>query len=274
METINQWRDLSFNTLSKMITDIATAFPKFIGAIFVLIIGWVISKIVRFVLKKVLRIAKVSTVSDKINEAKLFGESDFKIDVEKVLLTFVKWMLTLVFVIVAADIAELTVISTEIANLLRYMPVLLSALVIFMIGLFAAKLIKKMLAGIFESMGFSGSKLVSGIVFYILVIFVTITALNQAGIDTSIITNNFTIILGAFLLAFALGFGLGSREMVGRLLKTFYVRKKYSLGDEIKVNGVEGTIESIDHIFLTLKTADGKLVMPIDEVVENRVKLD
>jgi len=274
METINQWKDLSFNTLSKMITDIATAFPKFIGAVIVLILGWIINKIIGFILKKILRIAKVSSLSDKINEAKLFGENDFKIDVEKVLLTFVKWMLTLVFVIVAADIAELTVISTEIANLLRYMPILLSALVIFMIGLFAAKLIKKMLTGLFESMGFGGSKLVSGIVFYILVIFVTITALNQAGIDTSIITNNFTLILGAFLLAFALGLGLGSRDMVGRLLKTFYVRKKYAHGDEIKVNGVSGTIESIDHIFITLKTPNGKLVLPIDEISENRVELE
>jgi small-conductance mechanosensitive channel len=254
--------------------DIASAFPKIVGAIVVLLIGWIISKIIRFILKKVLRVAKVSKLSDKINDAKLFGESEIKINIEKILLSFVKWLLLLVFIIVAADIAELTVISTEIANLLRYLPILLSAMVIFMVGLFAAKLIKNMLVSVFESMGFGGSKLVSGIVFYILLIFVTITALNQAGIDTTIITSNFTLILGSFLLAFSIAFGLGSRDVVSNLLKTFYARKSYAIGDKIKFSDVEGTIESIDSLFVTIKTINGKLVVPIKEVVESRVEID
>ncbi len=274
METVNQWKDLSFNTISSILMDIASAFPKIVGAIVVLLIGWVISKIIRFILKKVLRVAKVSKLSDKINDAKLFGESEIKINIEKILLSFVKWLLLLVFIIVAADIAELTVISTEIANLLRYLPILLSAMVIFMVGLFAAKLIKNMLVSVFESMGFGGSKLVSGIVFYILLIFVTITALNQAGIDTTIITSNFTLILGSFLLAFSIAFGLGSRDVVSNLLKTFYARKSYAIGDKIKFSDVEGTIESIDSLFVTIKTINGKLVVPIKEVVESRVEID
>jgi len=273
METVNQWKDLSFSTMSSILKDIASAMPKIFGAIIVLLIGWFISKIIRFVLKKIMKVAKVSKLSEKINEAKLFGESELKIDVEKVLLSFVKWVLLLVFIIIAADITELTVISTEIANLLRYLPVLLSAMVIFMVGLFAAKLIKKMLVSVFESMGFGGSKIVSSIVFYILLIFVTITALNQAGIDTAIITNNFTLILGSFLLAFAIAFGLGSRDVISSLLKTFYARKSYAIGDRIKFNDVEGTIESIDSIFVTLKTVKGKLVIPIKEMVENRVEV-
>ncbi len=273
METVNQWKDLSFNTISTILMDIASAFPKIVGALVVLLVGWVISKVLRLVLKKVLKVAQVSKVSDKINDAKLFGDSDFKIDIEKVLLSFVKWLLLLVFIIAAADIAEMTVISTEIANLLRYLPILLSAMVIFMVGLFAAKLIKNMLVSVFDSMGFGGSKLVSGIVFYILLIFVTITALNQAGIDTSIITSNFTIILGSFLLAFSIAFGLGSREVVSSLLKTFYARKSYAIGDAIKFSDVEGTIEAIDSIFVTIKTAKGKIVVPIKEIVESRVEI-
>ena len=123
-------------------------------------------------------------------------------------------------------------------------------------------------------MDFNGSKLVSSIVFYIIMIFVTITAVNQAGIDTSIITNNFTLILGAFLLAFALAFGLGSKTIVADLLKTFYARKNYAVGDRIKMNTIEGTIESIDSIFVTLKTENGKLVIPIKEITENRIEVN
>ncbi|WP_289041517.1 mechanosensitive ion channel domain-containing protein [uncultured Zobellia sp.] len=274
MDKVSEWKDLTFNTLSTIVSDIASALPNILGAIVILLLGWGISKIVRFVLKKVFKIAQLSKVSDKINEARLFGNSNVKVDIEKVLLQFVKYILLLVFIIVAADIVELTIISQEIANLLRYLPILLSAMVIFMIGLYAAKLIKSALKSVFDSMGFGGGKLVSSIVFYIMVIFVTITALNQAGIDTSMFTSNFTLILGAFLLAFALGLGLGSRNVVESLLKTFYARKNYAAGDKVKFADIEGTIEAIDNISVTLNTKEGKLIVPIKEIVENRVKLE
>ncbi|MGJ8735750.1 mechanosensitive ion channel family protein [Zobellia laminariae] len=273
MDKVSEWQNLAFNTLTSIINDIASALPNIIGAIVILLIGWAISKIVRFVLKKVFKIAQLSKLSDKINEAKLFGDSNVKIDIEKVLLQFVKYILLLVFIIVAADIVELTIISQEIANLLRYLPILLSAMVILMIGLYAAKLIKSALKSVFDSMGFGGGKLVSSIVFYVIIIFVTITALNQAGIDTSMFTSNFTLILGAFLLAFALGLGLGSRNVVESLLKTFYARKNYAVGDKVKFADIEGTIEAIDNISVTLNTKEGKLIVPIKEIVENRVKL-
>ncbi len=273
MEQITEWKNVVYESLGSILRDIASALPNVVGALIILLVGWILNKTIRFVLKKVLRLAKIDQVSEKINDAKLFGDSKVKIDISKILLGFVKWLLTLVFIIAAADIMKLTVISTEIANLLRYLPILLSALVIFMVGLFAAQMIKKALISLFNSMGFGGSKLVSSIVFYLLVIFVTITSLNQAGIDTTIITSNFTLVIGAFLLAFAIAFGLGSREMVGNILSTFYARKSFSVGDKITVNGTKGTIEAIDTIFVTLQTEDGKLVIPIKEVVENRIKV-
>ena len=273
MEKLTDLKDIVYKTLKAILDDMAAALPNILAAVVVLLIGWLISKIVRFTLKNIFKVAKLHKVSEKINEAKLFGENEVKVDIEKILLGFVKWVLLLVFIIVAADILELTIISAEIANLLRYLPILLSAMVIFMIGLYGAKLIKSALISVFQSMGFSGSKLVSNIVFYIIVIFVSITALNQAGIDTSLITSNFTLILGAFLLAFALAFGLGSRDVVASLLKTFYARKNYSVGDVIKVDGIEGTIESIDSLFMTLKTSNGRRVLPIKDVVEQKVEL-
>lgn len=274
METMNKWKETSLDSISSIFADIASTIPTIIGALLVLLLGWVLSKIVRFVLKKVLRLAKIDKISDQVNEAKLFGEGVTKINLEKIILGFVKWALLLIFVIIAADIAELNVISSEIANLLRYLPVLFSAILIFMVGLYISNFIKKMLLKVFESMRLGGSKIISGAVFYILVIFVTITALNHAGIDTQIITNNFTLILGAFLLAFALAFGLGSREVVADLLRTFYARKNYSVGDKIKLKDLEGIILSIDSIFITIETKDKtSVVLPIKELVDNRIKL-
>ncbi|MFS4469509.1 mechanosensitive ion channel family protein [Maribacter sp. 2210JD10-5] len=274
METIEKWKDLTFDTLGSILKDIASALPGIFGAFVVLIFGWITIKITSFILKKIFRIIKLEKLSDKLNDAKLFGDSDIKIDVAAILTKFVKGILWLVFIIVAADVMNLKIISNEIANLLRYLPMLLTALIIFMVGLFLAKTIKNAVTTVFESMDLRGGKILGNVLFYIIVIFVGITALNQARIDTEIITSNFTIILGSFLLAFALALGLGSREVVGDLLRTFYSRKIYEVGDKIKFKKIEGTIEAIDNISMVIKTKSGKIIVPIKKVVENTVEID
>jgi len=271
MESIGS---LASESLKSIFQDIVSALPGIIGAIIVLLLAWLIIKITTFILKKIFRIAGINKVSEKINEAKLFGEeSKIKVDVSRILLGFVKGILWITFIMVAAEVMGLTIVSTEISNLLHYLPILLSAVVIFMIGMFAAKLIRKALVAIFESTGMSGSKIVSGIVYYIIIAFVFVTALNQAGIDTAIITSNITLIIGAFLLAFALGLGLGSREVVADLLNTFYARKTYAVGDSIKTKKIEGTIEAIEGISVTVKTAKARVVIPIKDLVQNKVEI-
>lgn len=273
METINEWKDLTFDSLATMGRDIALALPKIIGALIILLIGWLATKIILFVLGKILKLAKVNTLSDKINEMDLFGKGDFKIDIIKVILGFVKWLLLLVFLIVAADILSWEIISTEIGNLLRYLPRLFSALALMMIGLYIGNFIKTTVKKLFDSLEFGGSNLVSNLLFYIIVIFISITALNQAGIDTTIITNNITMILGAFLLAFAIGLGLGSKDVITDLLRSFYTRRTYAVGDKIVVGKDEGTVEAIENNTLTLVTSTGKFVIPIKDVVSKKVEI-
>ena len=274
METVDKWKDLTFESLSNIFKDIASALPGIFGAFIVIIFGWIIIKVVTFILKRIFKAIKLDKASEKINEAKLFGDADIKIDLPKIIVTFIKVLLWLVFIIVASDIMGLTIISTEIANLLRYLPVLLSAMIIFMIGLFLAKTIKETIVKVFDSIGLGGGKLLGNVLFYLIIIFVSITALNQAGIDTQIITNNFTIVLGAFLLAIALALGLGSREIVGDLLRTFYSRKIYEVGDKVKIGDLQGTVIGIDNISMILKTKTGKVVIPIKKVVEKTVTVE
>jgi len=273
METINEWKELTFNSLITMGRDIASALPKIIGALIILVIGWLVTKIVLFVLGKVLKLAKMDRLSDKINEMDLFGKGGFKLDIIKIVLGFVKWLLLLVFLIVAADILSWEIISTEIGNLLRYLPRLFSALALMMIGLYVGNFVKNTVKKLFESLEFSGSNVVSNLLFYIIVIFISITALNQAGIDTTIITNNITMILGAFLLAFAIGVGLGSRDIITDLLRSFYTRRTYAVGDKVVIGDLAGSIEAIENNSVTLVTKSGKYVIPIKDVTSTKVEV-
>ncbi len=273
METINEWKNVTLESLSGMGKEMALALPKILGAIIILILGWVVIKIVLFLLKKILKLAKVDMLNDKINGMEVAGKGDLNVDIIKIILGFVRWFLILVFLIVAADILDWKIISKEIGNLLHYLPKFFSALALLMLGFYIGNFVKKTIKRLFDSLEFGGSIIVSNLFFYVIVIFMSITALNQAGVDTTIITNNITLILGSFLLAFALGVGLGSKEIVADILRAFYTRKTYVVGDRIVIGGDEGVIKSIENNSLTLETRSGKYVIPIKDVVSQKVQI-
>jgi hypothetical protein len=274
MKTLSELKDALLESFGGLLTSVVDWIPRILLGIIGLIIAWLLIKFILFLLKRILKTAKIDVLSQRVADAKLFGDRQLKIDLLTLTLSTVKVLLVLLFAVVLAQTMGLTAISDGIYSLLSYLPTLFSALLILIGGLYLATVVKKAVLNLFETMGIGGSKMVSGALFFLITFFVSITALNQAGIDTTIITSNFTLVLGAFLLAFALALGLGSKEIIGDLLRTFYTRRIYEVGDRIKMKGLEGTIESIDNISLVIKTNKGKVVVPIKKIVENKVEVN
>lgn len=274
MKTINELKNTLAESFGGLLSAAAEMVPKFILGLLGLLVAWLIIKIVLFILKRTLKAAKIDVLSQRVADSKLFGDKQLKIDLLKVALNTVKLMLILLFTVVLAQIFGLNAISDAIYSLFGYLPTLLSALLILIGGLYLATIVKKAVTDVMKSLGTGGIKMVSGAIFYLITFFVSITALNQAGVDTAIITSNFSLVLGAFLLAFSLALGLGSKEIVGDLLRTFYTRKLYEVGDTIKLKDIEGKIEAIDHISMVVKTKKGKIVVPIKKITENTVELE
>ncbi|MEC3907743.1 mechanosensitive ion channel domain-containing protein [Tamlana sp. 2201CG12-4] len=273
MEKISAWNEGIMHSLKTMTEEVGQVIPNILGAIAIIIIGWLLAKLIVGIVRKALKLAKADKIDDKINDIELFGSKKLSFNVITITTKFVKWIIYIMILIIVTDILNLTIVSEEIKNFLGYLPKLFSALIIFTVGLLLANFIKKTIKSFFESMDLSGSKLISQIVFLLLVVFISITALNQAGVDTAIITNNITLILAGLLLAFALAFGLGAQKVVGDLLKAFYARKTYEIGQKIEFGDINGEVESINHITVTLKTKQGKLIVPIKDIVESHVSI-
>lgn len=273
MDKITDIKNSAMDSLGGMWPEISSILMNVVLALVVLIIGWLIAKIVVRLIKKALKLAKADKLDDKLNEIEIIEGKQLNFDTIKIVSTFVKWLIYIMILIVVSDILNLKIISEQISNFLGYVPQLFVALVIFTLGLLFANFVKKGLQSFFESMDLSGGKIISQIVFFLLVIFISITALNQAGVNTEIITSNLTMILAAFLLSFAIAFGLGAREIIADLLRTFYTRKTYEVGKKIEFKNDIYEVVEISNISVVLKNAEGKHVVPIKDIVENQIKV-
>lgn len=273
MKTIIQFEEANLTFLQDLWTSILNFIPKLLLGIGFFILAWIIIKLVNFTLKRLLRLTKIDTITTKLNEAELFGKSDYNVVPSKIILKFVKYVLILMFVVIASELLGLTMVSEGVSEFIAYLPVLIAALLIFVIGVYLASIIKNAIRNTLKSLEISGSNLIGNIVFYLIVVFVSITALNQAGVDTSLITSNITLILGSILVAFTIAFGLGARDVVLRLLFGFYSRRNFTIGQQIKTKKVEGVIQQIDNICITIKTKDGIVVLPIKDFVNQKIEI-
>lgn len=272
METISDIKNLAINSLNQIAYSISETAPKVLFAILIIFIGWFVTKIITFLLKRTLKFSKVDRFTEIINDKNLFGTTDLKFNVSSVIIGFTKWLLFLVFLIIASDVMEWEIVSLEIGKLLSYLPKLFSAIALFMIGLYIANFIKKAVLGLFESFDLQGGSLISSVVFYIIIVTITITAINQAGVNTDLITNNLTIILAGFLTTMVLGFGLGSKDVINNLLLSFYSKRNFEIDQFITIDDISGKIIAIDNICIIVEIENGdEIVIPIKEVVNSRV---
>jgi len=271
MKTFIQLKSINLTFFQDLWSDFLDVIPKILMAIGFVILAWLVIKIVNFLVKKILKLSRIDSLTTKLNEAELFGKNDYTIVPSLIILKFTKYLLILIFIIIASESLGLKVVSEGIGNFIAYMPILISALLIFILGVYGASQVKKAVQNTFKSLEISGSNLVGNIIFYVIVVVVSITALNQAGIDTEIITSNLTLILGSILLSFTIAFGLGARDIVMRLLFGFYSRKNFAIGQHIKTKKVEGVIQQIDNICITIKTVDSIVIIPIKDFVNQVV---
>lgn len=273
MKLMIQLTDTRFPFIQELWSQTLDFLPKLLLGIGFILLTWIVLKVVNFILKNLLKITKIDSLTTKLNEAELFGKSDYDVVPSNIILRFVKYLIILIFTVIASEMLGLNMISEGIGSFIGYLPVLISALLIFVVGVYLGSLIKGAIVNTFKSLEISGSNLVGNIAFYAIVVVVSITALNQAGIDTEIITSNLTLILGSVLISFTIAFGLGARDIVTRLLFGFYSRKNFQIGQKIKTKKYEGVIQQIDNICITIKTENGLIMLPIKYFVDQKIEL-
>jgi hypothetical protein len=273
METLDRILLALENSFTSFGEGIANFVPVIISAIVVLLVGWIISKIIFKFVHRALIGMKFDQMTEKIQLDKLLNKIKPELSASLILAKVFYWLLMLLFITSAANVLGWEMLTDGISAFMAYLPTLGISLIIFIIGVYIADLVKNMVYTAADSIGVSGAKAIANIVYYLLFIFIAITALNQAGINTEIITSNLTIILASILLAFALSYGIASRHLVTNMLSSFYSKGKFKEGQLIRVGDVEGIIESIDSISVTISTKGGKVVMPSKILIEESVTI-
>ncbi|MBE9066345.1 mechanosensitive ion channel [Leptolyngbya cf. ectocarpi LEGE 11479] len=117
--------------------------------------------------------------------------------------------------VTATEILDFPVLTQIVTNIMAVSVRVLSGVVVFAIGLYAANLAFRLING----MGMSSSSTLAQAARIAIIAFVGAMSLQQMGVATSIVNLAFGLLLGAIAVAIAIAFGLGGRDVAADNLR-------------------------------------------------------
>lgn len=254
-----------------LIAEFLKAVPNFVGAIVIAIVGYIIAKIIGKVIARSLEKLKVDKLGDKLNTIDIIEKANFNIKISAVISKIFYYFLLLFFLVAATDILGMPAVSDLVKDIFNFVPHLIVAIIILILGILVSDAIRGLVYTTCNSLGISSSKMISTVVFYFLFINIVVVALTQANINTDFLAQNLSIIIAGVVLAFSIGYGLASKDVVANFLASFYSQNKFQVGDDITINGHRGTVINLDKSSISLLTNDAKIIIPLGKLTSMEV---
>jgi len=259
--------------LREMLSNFLALVPNFFLALLTFIIGWIVSRLVAKFLRRILKTIGADKLADKLNEIEIIHKTNIKLVPSVLLSKLAYYILLFIFVIAAVDVLGMEAVSSLMSDLLNYIPHLLSAFLVFVVGVFVADFIKNIVLTTCNSLGIPAAKVIANVIFYFLFLNIIMITLSQAKIDTDFIQDNLSIILAGVVLAFAIGYGFASRQLVSNFLSSLYNKDKVKIGDVIGIEGVRGKVIEMDSSSFTLEAEGRSVIIPLSKLSSESIEI-
>lgn len=247
--------------------------PALLKGVIIFLIGFLLAKLVRRIILRVLETIGVDKLADKLMNIEMFEKSKLKLVPSVIVASAMYYFILIVFSMAAVEAMGLKIVSDLLKDLIEYIPNGVTALLVLVIGIFIADAVKKLIAATCRSLGIVSGTLIANVVFYFILLNIVLIALRQAKLQTEFMEDNIAIILGGIAGAFAIGYGLASKDIMTSLLAGFYSRDKFHIGDEVTIDGHRGEVVTINNNNIILRSEESEFVVPYSKVTSEGVEI-
>jgi small-conductance mechanosensitive channel len=219
--------------------------PKVAVGIVLVILALVVAKLAEVILRAILIRLRFDSLIGKAGVDKTFQRIGLRQPLTLFLPKLAYFLIIFVLAQTASDALGLVAISNAIRAFFAYLPNIVAALLLLLLGTTVGQFAGQMVTQAAETSGIESApalgKLVSGMIVFV----VAMMAIGQLKIDTEMVRIVTSFCLGAGALAFGLAFGLGTREIVRNIVAGFYTRKFLVIGRGLEIAGQTGVLTAI-----------------------------
>jgi small-conductance mechanosensitive channel len=234
--------------------------PKVLAMIVVLVLGYLIARIVARAITVLSQKIGLEVAAERSGLAESMQHMGIKRNVSAIVGTIVFWLLMCVFIMAAVNILGLQDVSAAMYSVVSYIPKLLVATLVVVIGLLVASFLRGVVATSADRVGLTYAEHLANGFYYVLVLVTFHAALTHLGMNLELLENMILIAFGALAIGFALAFGLGGRDVIGGILAGYYVRQRLQTGDRVTVGNLEGTVREVGPVATVIETEEDNYI--------------
>lgn len=222
------WRVTITDSLNRFLGKVIVFLPNLLAMITILVVGFLVAWIFKKLLFRFLKAIQFDRVSRQWGLADVLSKGGLSYSPASLLSRFFYWVIVVITIILGINALEVAATQTLITQFFNYLPNLFAAILILVVGYLVAIFLGQaaLVAGVNAQM--ESAKVLSRSVRWFIVVLSLTMALYHLGIAGKIIVAAFSIIFGGIVLALAIAFGWGGRELAKDFLERLYRSKEKS----------------------------------------------
>ncbi|MBG9390535.1 mechanosensitive ion channel family protein [Caenimonas aquaedulcis] len=245
MTQITEWSTAFMTSMAAAMALFFSAIPKVLGFAVILVVGWFVSSLVAKGVAALLRAVKFEDLARRAGLADFVSRMGTNTDSSGMIALVVKWFIRLIALVVAFDALGLPAVSDVLRQLLLWLPNVIVALVVLVIGGLAAKALGNVVRGAASEGGLGNAELLAKVAATMVWAFAIVVAVNQIGIATTLVNTLFMAFVGAIALAAGLAFGLGGKDTAGEIVRKWYASAQENKGQIVRTaEAAQGRVEA------------------------------
>ncbi|MEJ7929149.1 hypothetical protein WG922_04100 [Ramlibacter sp. AN1015] len=213
---------ISLEPARAFLLQVVAFLPRLLGAVVVVVVGWLLAKAARFAVERGLRAINFHVLTERAGLDNFLRQGGARSDTTALVALLVYWLIILASLMVATNGMGFDYLADLLARIVWFVPNVFVALLVLAFGAYFARFVGDTTTGYFRSIKVQDAELLGRIAHYAVLLFVILIALDQVNLGGNIVFYSFLLILGGVVLALALAFGLGGREWAAERLEHWW----------------------------------------------------
>lgn len=204
--------------LAAALTAVIGYLPRLLAAVLIFLLGKLVAGYLADGVAKIIDAINLKKVVDSFKLGITFPQTSQQ-GISKMISLLIRYLVLYFTLVLMFDILGLSGIALFLRNLAAFLPKLISALVVVLLGVILAGFIESLVKRTLSDLDPAAARLTGKIASYIVVCFFILISLAELGIASFLINTLFIGFVAATSLAVGLSVGLGSKDVVAKTLE-------------------------------------------------------
>jgi hypothetical protein len=220
------WTDILISSAREVAYRLASVAPRLLAALTLALAGWAVAAGLRRLTVRFLQAVDLDGRCARQGVTATLGRAGIRPPPTELVGRLVFWVVLVIGFLMAIEALEVPAAAGLAPVVIRFLPSLLVALLVMIIGWLLANFLAQALLIFVVNAQLGGGPVLAGALRWLILLFAASVALTQLGIAREMVLLVFGILFGGTVFGLALAFGLGGRKLAAEALESWLGKRK------------------------------------------------